>query len=388
MKSTEQANRAKSEFLSSMSHELRTPLNSILGFGQILNLNLEEPLSDGQKSCVDQILSGGQHLLELINEILDLARIEAGEVNLSLEAIQVTPLLDKCLNLVQTQAQDRGIEFIKEYAPEEFTIVADYTRIQQVLLNLLSNAIKYNQANGTITINCWETSTGMLRISVTDTGQGIPANKHDEIFQPFNRLGVKAAEIEGTGIGLTVSRTLVKIMEGNIGFDSKAGVGSTFWVEFLLLAEQILDDETNAELYGTNHKPAFPDISGTLLYVEDNPSNMQLMKTLVENIRGLTMISANTAELGIEMARTQQPDVVIFDINLPGMSGIEALGGLKKLKEIAHIPILALSASAGKKDIERGLEAGFQSYLTKPLQITELVDTLKDLLDARSDSIH
>jgi CheY-like chemotaxis protein/two-component sensor histidine kinase len=360
-------------------------MNAILGFGQLLIHDPEQPLTHNQRDCVEQIIEGGYHLLHLINDILDLAKIEAGKIHLSIKSVAIKPLLDKCVDLVKTLAQERSIELVRTYRNNDYFISADYTRTQQVILNLLSNAIKYNHTSGTVTISCQETSAGSLRISVTDTGLGIPNGKRDEIFQPFNRLGVETSSIEGTGIGLTVCRNLIEMMEGRIDFETEPGKGSTFWIELPLLNDRE-DQEMTRTKNLLKHIPdtGYPSLPGKLLYVEDNPTNVKLMQSLVAKIDKLELITTYTAEEGIELARATRPDIIILDINLPCMNGFEALQKLKQMDETADIPVLALSAYASQSNISKGLEAGFLHYLTKPIQVDRVIRTLQTVLAKNS----
>ena len=378
------ANKAKSEFLSSMSHELRTPLNAILGFGQLLQFNPKEPLTESQGSSVDLILKGGNHLLELINDILDLARIEAGKVNFSIESIEVSAVIGECLSLVSSMAERKGVsvEIVKTEAGSGL-FETDFTRIKQVMLNLLSNAIKYNRDDGKVTIRIDDTGTGFQRISVIDTGFGIPPESQGDLFKPFNRLGAEKTGIEGTGIGLVVCKQLVESMHGKIGMESKDGAGSTFWFEMPSSAiqqnrlEDALADET--ETATAPPESASPkEGMGLMLYVEDNPSNLHLMEMIVSRVDDLTLISAHTAELGIELSRSRRPDIIILDINLPGMDGYQALKKLKEYEETKDIPVLALSAAATRRDVEKGAAAGFARYMTKPMQVKEVIAAINE----------
>ena len=382
------ANQAKSEFLSSMSHELRTPMNAILGFGQMLDFNPKEPLTETQRSCVDQIMKGGQHLLELINEILDLSKVEAGKVDLTMEDMVAKIVLNECLTLIGTMAENRGIEVvIGDGFKTDVEVRTDRTRFKQVLLNLMSNAIKYNRENGKLTIDCRETTGGMLHINVTDTGEGIPEDMLGELFEPFNRLRAEHSEIEGTGIGLTITKRLVEMMGGHIGVDSTVGEGSTFWIEIPLSERKLLDQGDNQARAADDESRLLPDVAATVLYVEDNPANLELMELIVERVSNLKMISAHNAELGIELAMKETPDLIILDINLPGMCGFEALKKLQNFMKTRDIPVLALSANAMSRDIEKGMEAGFKKYLTKPMKVQEVVSAIKDTLDAVSDQV-
>jgi len=374
----EAANKAKSEFLSSMSHELRTPLNAILGFAQILENNRREPLSSNQKRSVGQILKGGDHLLSLINGILDLAKIESGKLSLSLETVDPRALIDDCLAFSNTLASKRDIRLIDSSVPLLPTIFADHLRAKQVILNLLSNAIKYNNEGGNVWLNVEEINDQTVRISVRDNGLGISEENQKDLFQPFQRLGAEGSEIEGTGIGLVLTKKLVEEMHGSIGFDSLVGQGSTFWVDL-----PIAIDGLPKGVIGTGVKAAFSlDLKGKerrILYIEDNPSNLAMMTKVVEGIDGLILLAAHDAESGLKLAKNSHPDVIILDINLPGMNGIEAVKRLKQSDETKDIQVIALSADAMPSTIDKGLKAGFRQYLTKPLNIKKLVLALKDV---------
>jgi signal transduction histidine kinase/CheY-like chemotaxis protein len=377
----EKANLAKSDFLSSMSHELRTPLNAILGFAQLVESGTPTP-TPTQKRSVDQILKAGWYLLELINEILDLALIESGKLSLSVEPVSLTEVLTECRAMVESQAAQRGIGMAFPRMPAQGYVNADRTRLKQVLINLLFNAIKYNQPNGRVSVECTEQTAGTLRISVRDTGAGLTPEQVSQLFQPFNRLGQESGHEEGTGIGLVVTQRLVHLMGGDIGADSTQGVGSVFWVEMALASAPGLALEL------TEEQPAPLAADGaemhTVLYVEDNPANLELVEQIIARRSNLRLLGAADASLGIEFARVYRPKVILMDINLPGISGIEAMKILRRDPVTAHIPIIALSANAVPRGIQRGMEAGFFNYITKPIKVGQLMDAIDAALAVSS----
>jgi PAS domain S-box-containing protein len=377
----EKANLAKSDFLSSMSHELRSPLNAILGFAQLINSDSPPPTAS-QAASIDQILHAGWYLLELINEILDLAQIESGKLALSREPTSLAEVMLECQAMIEPQAQQRGIKMIFPGAGAPHFVDADRTRLKQVLINLLSNAIKYNQANGTVVVECAMNGPDRMRISVRDTGVGLPPDMLSQLFQPFNRLGQERGKEEGTGIGLVMSKRLVELMGGLIGVDSTVGLGSVFWFELNASSEPQLEAAPPLTVAAA----AVPQSGSprTLLYVEDNPANLKLIEKLVARRPDLRLLSARDGISGIELARAHQPDVILMDINLPGISGIEALEILRADRATAHIPVIALSANAMPRDVEKGLQAGFFRYLTKPIKVAEFMDTLGVALEFAS----
>ena len=386
----DKANKAKSDFLSSMSHELRTPLNAILGFSQMLQFNPKEPLTEIQTKSVDLIMKGGEHLLELINDILDLAKIESGKIDLSIENIKIMTIIEECVVLVSDMADRKNISIDVIGAEGDIPLImADFTRIKQVLLNFLSNAIKYNRDDGKVTISIGNPGNGLLRVSIVDTGYGISESLIGDLFQPFNRLGAETSGIEGTGIGLVVCKQLIESMQGRLGVESEKNTGSTFWFE--MPCSSVFEDMLSSTITAETEQQkdvatGIPEKQAVILYVEDNPSNLRLMEMIVSRVEGLSLISSHTAELGIEMARSQRPDLIVLDINLPGMDGFEALENLKKYDETKNIPVMALSAAATKRDIEKGNAAGFARYLTKPMQVPEVLGVFNELLaDTGSD---
>ena len=371
----DKANLAKSDFLSSMSHELRTPLNAVLGFAQVIESGTPPP-TPSQKRSLDQILKAGWYLLDLINEILDLARIEAGRLALSREPVSLNEVMLECRAMIEPQAQLRGIgmRFPRFDAP--CFVLADRTRLKQVLINLLFNAVKYNKPDGTVVVDYMAISPESVRINVTDTGAGLPEEKLTQLFQPFNRLGKEAGIEEGTGIGLVVAKRLVELMGGTIGVESTVGAGTAFWVQLTPCAAPQLVD-AGIESAKSQQPPVTPGAAPrTLLYVEDNPANLRLVEELVARRSDLRLLSAADGILGIELAREFMPEVILMDINLPGISGIEAMTILRADPATAHIPIVAISANAIPSDIKKGLDAGFFRYLTKPIVVNEFMDAL------------
>jgi PAS domain S-box-containing protein len=371
----EKANLAKSDFLSSMSHELRSPLNAILGFAQLMESEVPPP-SPAQSESIIQILNAGWYLLELINEILDLATIESGKLSMSLEPVSLNELLLECHSMIEPLALRRRVRMQFPRSDAAYCVNADRTRIKQILINLLSNAIKYNTIGGSVAVDCTlNADSGRIRITVTDTGAGLPPEKLAQLFQPFNRLGQEVNGEEGTGIGLVVSKRLVELMDGVIGVESRIGTGSIFWVELPSMAPLTLP--ASAETVITEESAAATvDGLRTLLYVEDNPANLQLVQRLVGRRNDVRLLSAIDGNRGVELARACLPDVILMDINLPGISGIDALRILRDDRTTAHIPVLALSANAMPRDIKRGLDAGFFRYLTKPIKVSEFNDAL------------
>ncbi len=373
----EKADRAKSEFLSSMSHELRTPLNAILGFAQLMESGIPAPTATQQRN-LEQILKGGWYLLTLINEILDLALIEAGKVTLVTEPTLLADVMLDCRTMIDPQAQQRGIRLIFPRFEKPWVVETDPIRLKQILINLLSNAIKYNAPGGTVTVECSQRPPHALRISVRDTGAGLAPAQLAQLFQPFNRLGQEASAQEGTGIGLVVAKRLIELMGGTIGVDSAVGVGTVFWIELRLAAAPPLalaKIETAGPARALTGAPV-----RTVLHVEDNPANLELVEQLLARRTDLRLMNVANANLGIEFARAYQPAVILMDINLVGISGIAALKILRADSSTAHIPIIAVSANAMPGDIVQGLKAGFFNYLTKPIKFDTFLAALDEAL--------
>jgi PAS domain S-box-containing protein len=376
----EKANLAKSDFLSSMSHELRSPLNAILGFAQLMESASPLP-TDSQKERIAQILQAGWHLLKLINEILDLAVIESGKLSLSREPVSLAAVMSECQAMMEPQAQQRGIRMTFPRFDNPIFVWADRTRLKQIVINLLSNAIKYNKEQGTVVVDCTVIAPERTRISVKDTGAGLIPEKLAQLFQPFNRLGQEAGSVAGTGIGLVVTKQLAELMEGVLGVESTVGAGSMFWIELLsAAAPELAVGGTEPAAHAQPRQPTGARLH-TLLYVEDNPANMKLVEQLIARRSDIRLLTAVDGTLGIELARASRPDMILMDINLPGISGMEALKILREDPATAHIPVVALSANAMPRDIKKGLEAGFFRYLTKPIKVNEFIEVLDMALE-------
>ncbi|ABR36921.1 ATP-binding protein [Clostridium beijerinckii] len=369
----EKASKAKSEFLSSMSHELRTPLNAILGFSQILELDPESPLNPSQSQSVKEISKAGSHLLELINEILDLAKIESGKLSISIESVPIKHVIEEAISIIKPFADKHKIKIINYPIDnsDEF-VSADHTRLKQILLNLLSNAIKYNKKDGQV-IFYHDKVNDKYRFHVIDTGIGLSNSDLELIFKPFYRLNRINNSIEGTGIGLAVAKQLTELMNGEIFVTSEKGAGSHFWIELPCIESSIL--QTSENMMTSENRTYFPnDKFRTILYAEDNPANLRLVERALSQISNLKMLSANSGELCLDLAIAHKPDIILLDINLPGIDGYEVFKRLKMHKETKDIPIIAVSAHAMPRDIEKGLSLGFSDYITKPIDIPNFIE--------------
>ncbi|HZX26166.1 MAG TPA: ATP-binding protein [Telluria sp.] len=378
MAEARKANQAKSAFLSAMSHELRTPLNAILGFAQLLGSDSLPSTPEQKKEFADHILKSGRHLLTLINEILDLAKVESGQVALSMEPVALGEVLTEVRAMVEPLAARRAVRVL---FPSSCTLMlkADRTRLRQVLLNLLSNAIKYNREQGAVVVAVQDAEGGRMRITVQDTGQGLTPEQVARLFEPFNRLGQESGAEEGTGIGLVVTKRLVELMNGKIGVTSTPGVGSVFWFE-LGLAEPAhpgLPELTEAPLPAPR-----PGAAHTVLYVEDNPANLRLVEEIMRLRPDIELLTATDAHAGIRVARARLPDLILMDLNLPGMSGTDAFRELRASPRTAGIPVIAVTANAMPSDIESGKALGFFRYLTKPINVDEFTAALDAALGA------
>ncbi len=374
----QKSNYAKSEFLANMSHELRTPMNSILGFSQLLQMDIKNPLKDYQQENLSSISSAGNHLLELINEVLDLSRIESGNMVLLIEPVDLMVIIDNVISITQPMAFKNKISINNQVTSENrIFIEADTLRFKQVVLNLVSNAIKYNKHNGSVVISYEKIENGQLRLGVRDSGSGIPNEKMENIFKPFDRLGLEGGAIEGTGIGLTISKKLIEMMKGTIGFSSTLGEGSFFYVDIPLSNYQyppVPIENTSISIKSNQNK------NKTILYIDDNSTNLILVKRFLGNYSNIEFSSALNAFEGIEIAKSQIPDLILMDIHMPDMDGLTAFSKLKSIEETKNIPIIALTADAMDKNIKIALDMGFNDYITKPINLNDFLASINKII--------
>jgi CheY-like chemotaxis protein len=369
----EMANVAKSQFMSRMSHELRTPLNSVLGFAQILQMELQSP---SELEMIGYIVKSGGYLLELINEVLDISRVESGSMAVSLELVSIDPLVADCLASVAGDAFAAGVEIINQCGTDRM-VRADPQHLRQVVVNLLSNAIKFNHVGGTVTLECVE-YLGRMRLLVSDTGPGVEPHLHERLFAPFDRLDADARGIEGTGLGLALSRGLMEAIGGSLGVESRPGAGSTFWLELPLatistnFAEGELDVTPSTEIDGS--------ALATVLYIEDNIGNVRLLERLLVHRPNIRMVTTLRGSRGLELALQHQPDLILLDVHMPDVSGFEVLEHLRGDERTASIPVVMLSADASHEQVQRFRDAGARDYLTKPLNLQNFLNQLDTYL--------
>jgi signal transduction histidine kinase/CheY-like chemotaxis protein len=368
----ERANEAKTRFLSHMSHELRTPLAAIMGFAELLHRNEQD---EKRRSWSGHVLDGGRHLLAIINELLEVSRIEAGKMVLVPEPVDAERAVDDVLDLVAPLGTERGIKLERRPGKRiEGAALADPLRLKQVLLNLVANAIKYNSEGGTVTVAIDETADGMLAIAVTDTGQGIAPDKLEHLFTPFERLDAEHGTVAGSGLGLVVTKGLVEAMSGRVEVASVVGAGTTFTVVLPLTDAR----GTEAADGGPAMRPA---TAGNILYIDDAEENLRLIGSVLHELRpGLVLRTARNGLEGSVLAETQRPDVLLLDLNLPDLAGEEVLRRLRSRAQTGDVPVIILSADSTSRNINRLLEAGADAYLTKPVNVPQFLDVLDRLL--------
>jgi PAS domain S-box-containing protein len=377
-KEADRANHAKSEFLSRMSHELRTPLNAILGFGQLLER--QNPTAQ-QRSRVEHIMSAGRHLLNLINEVLDISRIEAGHLQLSVEPVALAEVLEEALDLMRPLASDRSMQLcVDAQLDKDLHVLADHQRLKQVLLNLLTNAVKYTAVGGRVEVSLHPLGSSKTRVVVSDSGAGIAPEKLARLFTPFERLGVEHSGVEGTGLGLALCQRLMQAMGGDIGVDSTVGKGSSFWID-LPAADSPLKALPKGRGFATDRVAAAG--RGKILYIEDNLSNLTLVEQMLAEQPRIQLLTAMQGRLGVDMARQHQPDLILLDLHLPDLPGHEVLDRLRYDEVTRHIPVVVISADATVRQINRLKAAGARSYLTKPLDISEFYRVIDEAMPTR-----
>lgn len=377
----EQANKAKSDFLANMSHELRTPLNAIVGFAQLLKLNPKTSLTSLEKENVETILSAGNHLLTLINEILDLSSIESGNLFLTMETIDIVPIVDNVISVSQTLAAQENISLKYHQVPNESCFVdLDALKFKQIVFNLVSNAIKYNNPNGSVVIYLEKGPSDLIRIGVKDSGRGIPEDKVDKLFQPFERFETDKKVIEGTGIGLTISKKLTEMMNGNIGYERLADGGSLFFVDFPL-SKKVPEFHAPKPMVKVEGSGIPKESSLQILYIEDIPANFELVRQVLSQRPEMELAWASNAENGIQIAKEIIPDLILMDIHLPGMDGLAAFKILQSINETKHIPVIALTADAMDRDIKKANDIGFKDYITKPIDIPIFLEKIERVLE-------
>lgn len=378
------ANAAKSEFLALMNHELRTPLNAVLGFAQLLRIKQDEPLSEKQDNYVQQILKAGNHLLTLINEVLDLSQLEAGKLKIKIDDVNLSRVFKECEAMMAPVAQTANIRLHFQDITDGTAIRADYTRVKQVLINLVSNAIKYNQRDGEVYVSFLQRDDETVRISVLDNGPGISEERQVDLFKPFSRLGFENTNIEGSGIGLSFSQNIVELMDGEIGVDSEYGRGSLFWIDLPAAVEEVNEQDTSVAFFSASKLPVL-DAPCKVLCIDDNQNNLALMAEILATLGNVEVGVSHSGRVGLEMMRKIDFDVVFVDINMPEMDGYEVLAAIQGDPMLSKVPVVAVTAMSSRDEREKGLKAGFFAFISKPMAADELTETLKLALEVDYD---
>ena len=360
-----------------MSHELRTPMNAILGFSQLLELNSENHLSKNDLESNGEILTAGYHLLELINEVLDLSQVESGELRLKVENIELSTIVEQCVALIKPLAEKSHIKTTYPNISDPIYVMSDRVRIKQIIINLLANAVKYNYENGHIDIK-YKISDSKIKLSVEDTGIGISEKFHHRVFMPFDRLSAETMDIEGTGIGLTLAKRMIELMDGNIGFDSTEEKGSTFWIEMKLGTEE----KRHQSITPASNKEINSDAKYSVLCVEDNPANLRLITRILTKDGNIILQDAQNGSLALDILSSDiKFDLILLDIELTGgINGFDILKEIRKNNKYSDTPIIAISANATEHDIKEGLSAGFNAYITKPINIENFIKIISKYL--------
>jgi len=378
--SAEKANQAKTDFLTHISHELRTPMNAILGFTELISMDSINPLPNYQKEKLNQVTASGKHLLKLINEMLDLSTVESGNLKITIKIIDVIPIVDEVISTCQSLAEQNEITIEHEKIDEDrFFVDADENRLKQVILNLVSNAIKYNKPNGEVIISYIKQDNSQIRLVIKDSGYGIPENDQEKVFKPFQRFYTNNANIEGTGIGLTISKQLIELMSGSIGFESTQDKGSNFYIDLPLSNNPIAQKEfKNNTKTHPNNKTS--NKLKKILYIEDVIVNIKLVGHILSLRKNISFLSATQALEGIEIAKSEIPDLILMDLRLPDMDGITAYKKLQSINEVKNIPVIALTANAMDGEAEKALGLGFKDYITKPFDIEKFLKIIDKFL--------
>ena len=378
----ERVSNAKSEFLSRISHELRTPLNAILGFGQLLE---RQNPTDGQRGYIGHIVQAGRHLLELINEVLEISRIEANRLQLSVEPVCVEEVLAEVLDLMRPLANEHSSAMSGPFGDEKpHFVLADRQRLKQTLINLLANAIKYSPDGSEVICSIDKSTVETFRLLVSDTGPGIPEEKIHRLFRPFDRLGAEQSDVEGTGLGLALSKRLIEAMSGTIGVESAVGKGSTFWIELPRTESPIAAQRSRSKTPTVLTEVTTDPGKKKILYVEDNLSNLILVEQLLRERPAVELLVARSGEVAVDVARVHRPDLILLDLHLPGISGSEVLAHLKRGAATANIPVIIISADATKRQIDQLIAEGAKLYLTKPIDVTEFLRTVDQILESNA----